>query len=64
MVTEDLIVADPETLSPVPADGKTIGEVFFRGNVVMNGYLKVRARRPAAGRSAAAGSATSPDFAA
>lgn len=42
MVTEDVIVADPETLSPVPADGTTIGEVFMRGNVIMNGYLKVR----------------------
>ena len=34
------MVADPETLEPVPADGKTMGEVFFRGNVVMKGYLK------------------------
>jgi acyl-CoA synthetase (AMP-forming)/AMP-acid ligase II len=42
VVTEDVIVADPETLSPVPADGATIGEVFMRGNVIMNGYLKVR----------------------
>ena len=39
-VLEDLMVADPETLEPVPADGKTMGEVFFRGNVVMKGYLK------------------------
>lgn len=37
---EELIVADPETLEPVPHDGKTIGEVMFRGNVVMKGYLK------------------------
>lgn len=37
---EELIVADPETLQPVPHDGKTIGEVMFRGNVVMKGYLK------------------------
>ncbi|MEM7800737.1 MAG: acyl-CoA synthetase [Chloroflexota bacterium] len=37
---EDLIVADPDTLEPVPADGKTMGEVLFRGNVVMKGYLK------------------------
>ena len=30
----------PEKMLPVPADGKTIGEVMFRGNVVMKGYLK------------------------
>ncbi|HEY5791124.1 MAG TPA: acyl-CoA synthetase [Gammaproteobacteria bacterium] len=35
-----LMVADPETLEPVPADGQTLGEVFFRGNIVMRGYLK------------------------
>jgi fatty-acyl-CoA synthase len=39
-VLEGLMVADPETLAPVPADGKTMGEVFMRGNVVMKGYLK------------------------
>ena len=39
-VLEGLMVADPETLEKVPADGKTIGEVFMRGNVVMKGYLK------------------------
>ena len=33
-------VLDPETMIPVPADGETMGEVFFRGNVVMKGYLK------------------------
>ncbi len=37
---EQLIVANPETLEPVPKDGKTIGEVMFRGNIVMKGYLK------------------------
>lgn len=37
---DKLIVADPETLEPVPKDGKTIGEVMFRGNIVMKGYLK------------------------
>lgn len=37
---EDLKVLDPETLAPVPADGATLGEVMFRGNVVMKGYLK------------------------
>ena len=39
-VLEDLTVADPETLDPVPADGESLGEVLFRGNVVMKGYLK------------------------
>ena len=37
---EGLMVADPQTLIPVPADGETLGEVFFRGNIVMMGYLK------------------------
>jgi fatty-acyl-CoA synthase len=37
---EDLKVLNPETMEPVPADGQTIGEVMFRGNVVMKGYLK------------------------
>lgn len=35
-----LMVADPETLEPVPADGETMGEIFMQGNVVMKGYLK------------------------
>ncbi|WP_067218670.1 acyl-CoA synthetase [Stappia indica] len=37
---EDLAVLDPQTMQPVPADGETLGEVMFRGNVVMKGYLK------------------------
>ena len=37
---EDLQVLHPETMLPVPKDGKTIGEVMFRGNVVMKGYFK------------------------
>ncbi|MBT7952484.1 MAG: acyl-CoA synthetase [Gammaproteobacteria bacterium] len=37
---EKLVVADPETLVPVPRDGETIGEIMFKGNVVMKGYLK------------------------
>jgi len=37
---ENLDVIDPTTMEPVPADGKTIGEIMFRGNVVMKGYLK------------------------
>lgn len=39
-VLEELSVIDPETMEPVPQDGETIGEVMFRGNVVMRGYLK------------------------
>jgi fatty-acyl-CoA synthase len=37
---EAVAVLDPETLEPVPRDGITLGEVFFRGNLVMKGYLK------------------------
>ena len=37
---EDFRVIDPETMEPVPDDGETIGELMFRGNVVMKGYLK------------------------
>jgi fatty-acyl-CoA synthase len=37
---EQLKVLDPITLQPVPADGQTLGEVMFRGNIVMKGYLK------------------------
>ncbi|MGE0851667.1 MAG: acyl-CoA synthetase [Hyphomicrobiaceae bacterium] len=37
---EDLSVLDPATMVPVPADGATLGEVMFRGNIVMKGYLK------------------------
>ncbi|MCI5039642.1 MAG: acyl-CoA synthetase [Donghicola eburneus] len=37
---EGLDVLDPETMQPVPRDGKTIGEVMFRGNVVMKGYFR------------------------
>ncbi len=39
---EDLTVMDPETMERTPADGETIGEVMFRGNIVMKGYLKNR----------------------
>lgn len=39
-VLDGLMVADPETLAPVPQDGATMGEVFMRGNIVMKGYLK------------------------
>ena len=37
---EDLTVMDPDTMQRVPADGETLGEVMFRGNIVMKGYLK------------------------
>jgi fatty-acyl-CoA synthase len=37
---EGLTVLNPKTMKPVPADGKTIGEVMMRGNIVMRGYLK------------------------
>ena len=37
---EGLMVADPDTQEPVPADGQTIGEIFMRGNNVMKGYVK------------------------
>ncbi len=37
---EQLTVLDPDTLAPVPHDGETMGEVMFRGNVVMKGYFK------------------------
>jgi fatty-acyl-CoA synthase len=37
---EDLMVADPDTLEPMPKDGVSMGEIFMRGNNVMKGYLK------------------------
>ena len=37
---EQLDVLDPETMDPVPRDGETMGEVMFRGNVVMKGYFR------------------------
>src|SRR5260221_2489645 len=37
---EAVTVIDPESMQPVPRDGETIGEVMFRGNIVMKGYLK------------------------
>jgi 3-(methylthio)propionyl---CoA ligase len=45
---EDLDVKDPETMQSVPADGETLGEVMFQGNVVMKGYLKNKASTDAA----------------
>ena len=38
--TEEADVMDPETMQPVPRDGKTMGEIMIRGNVVMKGYFK------------------------
>ena len=38
--TEGVVVLDPETMKEVPKDGKTIGEIMIRGNVVMKGYFK------------------------
>ncbi len=51
VMQEGLMVADPVTLEPVPRDAATMGEVFFRGNVVMKGYLK----NPEASKEAFAG---------
>lgn len=48
---ERLDVLEPDTLEPVPRDGETIGEVMFRGNVVMKGYF----RNPEATKAAFAG---------
>ena len=51
-VEEGLTVMDPETLQPVPADGETMGEIMFRGNITMKGYLK---NRPATDEAFAGG---------
>jgi fatty-acyl-CoA synthase len=48
---EGMAVLDPDTLQEVPANGEVLGEVMFRGNIVMKGYLK----NPAATRAAFAG---------
>jgi fatty-acyl-CoA synthase len=40
LMEEGLTVMDPETMTPVPADGETMGEIMFRGNITMKGYLK------------------------
>jgi fatty-acyl-CoA synthase len=37
---EGMTVLDPQTMNEVPADGQTLGEIMFRGNIVMKGYLK------------------------
>ena len=38
--TEETVVMDPKTMKPVPKDGKTMGEIMIRGNIVMKGYYK------------------------
>ena len=38
--TEAAVVMDPETMKPLPHDGKTMGEIMIRGNIVMKGYYK------------------------
>lgn len=40
IVQEGLMIGDPETMEPMPWDGESMGEVFFRGNITMKGYLK------------------------
>ena len=40
LLEDGLTVLDPETMKPVPADGETMGEIMFRGNIAMKGYLK------------------------
>ena len=42
LLQEDMVVMDPETMKPVPWDGETMGEIMFRGNITMKGYLKNR----------------------
>jgi len=40
VLQDGMAVMDPQTMSEVPADGQTIGEIMFRGNIMMTGYLK------------------------
>jgi len=40
VLQEGMTVLDPATMTEVPADGQTMGEIMFRGNIVMKGYLK------------------------
>jgi fatty-acyl-CoA synthase len=40
MLQEGMTVLDPQTMAHTPADGQTMGEIMFRGNIVMKGYLK------------------------
>jgi len=40
LLQEGMTVMEPDTMRPVPADGETMGEIMFRGNITMKGYLK------------------------
>ncbi len=40
LLEEGMTVLDPLTMQPVPRDGETMGEIMFRGNITMKGYLK------------------------
>ena len=51
VLQEGMTVLEPETMTEVPADAQTLGEIMFRGNIVMKGYLK----NPAATAQAFAG---------
>ena len=51
MLQDGMTVLDPESMAETPADGQTMGEIVFRGNIVMKGYLK----NPAATGKAFAG---------
>ncbi len=51
VLQEGMTVMDPQTMTEVPADGQTMGEIMFRGNITMKGYLK----NPAATEAAFAG---------
>jgi 3-(methylthio)propionyl---CoA ligase len=51
MLEDGMTVMDPDTMTEVPADGETMGEIMFRGNITMKGYLK----NPAATEAAFAG---------
>ncbi len=51
ILEEGVTVMDPQTMQPVPWDGETMGEIMFRGNITMKGYLK----NPEATRAAFAG---------
>lgn len=51
LMQDAMAVLDPVTMAPVPRDGETIGEIMFRGNITMSGYLK----NPAATKEAFAG---------
>ncbi len=48
LLQEDMVVMDPDTMGPVPWDGETMGEIMFRGNITMKGYLKNPAATDAA----------------